>query len=184
MAFPEEKKKKPEKKPAGGPVKKAGPPREAPPAGPPEMGGPPMPKPGSPIDPMAAMMGGLGPQPMGPSWMPPMGMGGDMDGDEGGLPLGGQLPPPGVPGGDTMGGSPLLQAMRASVMGGDGLGSLPPGMEHGPMVGQGDPNMGLQQLLAMIAMAKMGVGGQPGAGSSGVDFDSHPSMGMMNGFGG
>jgi hypothetical protein len=42
-------------------------------------------------------------------------------------------------------------------------------------MGQGDPNMGVQQLLAMLALASAGVGGGAPmgvpAGGSGVNFD-------------
>ena len=126
-----------------------------------------MPKPGQGMDPMMAMMQGLGPDPFmsagaPPSQGPPMG--------PDGFPVGGSMPPPG---GD-MGGSDLLQALAGGMGGGDigaDISQLPPGapdqMFQG--IGQGDPSMGLQQMLQMLALGQMGVGGGPASGGSGMD---------------
>ena len=127
-----------------------------------------MPKPGQGMDPMQAMMQGLGPDPSMTAGAP-QDLGPPMGPD--GFPVGGSMPPMG--GGDeSMGGSDLLKALAGGGMGGgmnpgDPYGQ-PPGapdqMFQG--IGQGDPNMGLQQLLQMLAIGQMGAGGP---GSSGMD---------------
>lgn len=63
-----------------------------------------------------------------------------------------------------MGGSDLLKAL-ACGMGGDPYGqppSAPDQMSQG--LGQGDPNMGIQQMLQMFALGQIGVGGPGGPG--------------------
>ena len=78
-----------------------------------------------------------------------------------------------------MGGLDLLQALAGGMagMGGGDIGAsislLPPGapdqMFQG--LGTGDPNVGIQQLLQMLAIGKAGVGGP---GSSGIDPGNGP----------
>lgn len=142
--------------------------------GPPDpFGGPPlgmapgMPKPGQGMDPMQAMNGGIGADP-GMLAGTPQDNGPPMGPD--GFPVGGSMPPPCEDGGMCdMGGSDLLQALAG---GGGGVGGDPYGQPPGAPgqvfegMGQGDPNMGLQQLLQMMALGQMGVGGP---GSSGAD---------------
>ncbi|MDR3635694.1 MAG: hypothetical protein P4L84_17965 [Isosphaeraceae bacterium] len=131
------------------------------------------------MDPIAAMLGGLGgagPPAAGGPQGPPMG--------PDGFPIGGSLPPPDPSGGDEMGGSSLLQAL-AGAMGGDQY-TQPPGapdtMFQG--IGQGDPNMGIEQLLSMLALGQMGVGGGPSPASSGVaDLGPQSLIGQMVGLG-
>jgi hypothetical protein len=121
-------------------------------------------KPGQGMDPMQAMLNGLGPDPSMTQGAP-QDQGPPMGPD--GFPVGGSMPPPCDDGscGD-MGGSDLLKAL-AGNMGGDPYGQ-PPGapdqMFQG--IGTGDPNMGVNQLLSMLALGQMGVGGP---GSSGAD---------------
>lgn len=114
-----------------------------------------------------------------------MGMGGGMP-----MPMGGGMGqgPPGMePDGDEMGGmSPLLMALMSSMSGGGG-GQVIPGQSLGVDLGQGgpgDPGMGLEQLLQMLAMSQGGMGGTDpslGGGSmpggSGVP-QGMPGMGM------
>jgi hypothetical protein len=99
------------------------------------------------------------------------------------------MPPMGDGDDPTMGGSDLLQALQGSMAGGD------PGDPYGvgPMqssqgfqgIGTGDPNMGIEQLLQMLALGQGGVGGAPGGGGGGlVDPGMNPSMGGMVGMGG
>lgn len=68
--------------------------------------------------------------------------------------------------------SPLLQALLGSIGGGgmDPYG-LPPGGPDNVLDGggTGDPNMGMQQLMMLLALAKMGIGGAPPPGPSGVE---------------
>lgn len=139
------------------------PPKPMPPGG----GLPPM---GGPPDPMAGLMPPPGGAPMGPPppGMPPMGGGPQ-------LPFGGAMPGQD----DDVSGSPLLQALMASF-GGD------QGQPTDLNVGQGDPQMGVQDLLNMLALGGAGVGGPggpmggqgPAAGNSGVDrMPMNPGMG-------
>ncbi len=182
----------PPKKPSpgigpGGPQQ--GPPQGGAPAGPPQgpphglppfLAHPSQPRPGQGMDPAHAMTHGLGPDIMGQLSPPsPPGHLAPMGGN--GLPIGGSMPPPGPDGDNDMGGSDLLQALAGAIGGGSGdpydEGRFPPSLNVGP----GDPNMGLEQMLQALALAQMGVGGSPGAGSSGAPFDNSPSMGGMAG---
>lgn len=125
-----------------------------------------MPRPGQTMDPMMAMMNGMPQfgQPPPPPPGPPMG--------GGGLPVGGSMPELDPNSNEDMGGSSLLQALSQSIGGYD---AGPEG--HGELegMGTGDPNMGLEQLLQLIAMGNAGVGGTPETGvppgGSGVNFD-------------
>lgn len=131
-------------------------------------------RPGQGMDPMAAMLGGLGagaPPPQGP----PMG--------PNGLPVGGEMPGPDAD--PEMGGSPLLQAMMGALQGGGDPYTQPPG---GPDhvfdgMGQGDPHMGLDQLLSMLALGQMGVGGGPSPGSLAAGIGPQSVPGQMVGMG-
>jgi hypothetical protein len=138
-------------------------------------------KPGQGMDPFEAMMQGLGPDVLGGLGGPQQGpaslapMGGN------GLPFGGSMPRPGGPDdGQDMGGSDLLKALMGSIGGGDPYATGP--MPTNLNVGSQDPQMGLEQMLQMLALSQMGVGGQPGAGGSGVPFDPAGGMGQMTGF--
>jgi hypothetical protein len=152
-----------------------------PPMMPPAMGGN-GPMPGQGMDPMAAMLGAGGPFGGGP---PPM-----MSPPGGGLPVGGSMPMPGAM--DGAGQSPMLAALLGSMgggmegmggMGGDEYGTLPGESEHVfDSGGTGDPNMGLMQLLQMLALAKSGVGGGTPPGGSGVD-GQPPNPGVALGLG-
>jgi hypothetical protein len=115
------------------------------------------------MDPMMAMMNGL-PQmaPPPPPPGPPMG--------PGGLPVGGSMPELDPNFSPEMGGSPLLQALRGSV-GGGMYDAGPEGHAELGGMGTGDPSMGLEQLIQMIALANGGVGGGVPPGGSGVAFD-------------
>lgn len=133
---------------------------------PPYLGPPPgMPKPGQGMDPMMAMLGGMPMmQGMTPPPGPPMG--------PGGLPVGGSLPRQDPAFNPDMGGSNLLKALNLSLDPDsdtdlDGLGS-------------GDPNMGIEKLIQLLALGQMGAGGTP-PGGSGVD-RSPVSPGTMLGF--
>lgn len=188
----------PEKKKPAGP---GGPPSGAPPdpfaapagpGGPPPAGGVPDPfapppgppagaaQPGQGMDPMMAMMQGLGPEAMGQG--PPMPQGPPTGPD--GFPVGGSMPPCGDDGemcDPSMGGSDLLQALQGSMAGGAGgdpygVAPMQPGQGFQGM-GTGDPSMGIEQLLQMLALGKQGVGGGP---DSGLD-PSRPPMGGMVG---
>jgi hypothetical protein len=188
MMFPPQK-----KKPAGGPPPQGGagpdPMRGgagAPlPFGPGPGGPPPAPsrvKPGQGMDPFQAMTQGLGPDVLGGLGGPPQGPGGLAPMGPGGLPIGGSMPqaegPDGAP--SDMGGSDLLQALAGAIGGGGdpyATGPFPTSLN----VGTQDPNMGLEQMLQALALAQMGVGGQPGAGGSGVPFDQSGGMGQMIG---
>ncbi len=133
--------------------------------GPPPMGpqGPPMSgmvKPGRGMDPMAAMLMGLGPA------MPPVAQGPPTGPN--GLPVGGTMPGPADM--DGVGGSPLLAALFGSAGQGPVLGG----------VGTGDPSMGLDVMLQMLALANAGVGGGPG--SSGLDPGPMGNVGQMLGY--
>lgn len=130
-----------------------------PPGPPPSMGAPPgMQDPGQGMDPMMAMLGGLG----GGMDMGGMGAGPPPPFPSGpnGLPVGGSYPE-GSP--EEMGevdGSPLLQALMG---GGQDQYDVPPDqLGHVVDGGTGDPTMGLDQILQMLALAKAGVGGDTG----------------------
>ena len=145
--------------------------------GPPPMGGmapPPMlPKPGQGMDPMMAMLHGLGPDPLGMGG-PPAPQGPPMG--PGGLPVGGSLPGPGDGDGDeSMGGSDLLKALTAAV-GGGGDPYATNGMPTNLNVGPQDPNMGIEQMLQALALGGMGVGGGPPAMPGGSGLDLPPSL--------
>lgn len=142
---------------------------------------PPLPMPGSPkpgqgMDPVAAMMGGLGMSPPPQQHGPPLG--------PGGLPFGGSIVPPSDGDDDDMGGSPLLKALAAGLQGGDQY-AVPPGGPDTAFegIGQGDPNLGVENLLQLLALGQMGVGGVPGGGQSGVDTGPFGNMGLMVGMG-
>ncbi len=148
------------------------------PGGPPGMGGAPgmgamppmMPPPGMPragqtMDPMMAMLNGMPqfPPPPPPAPGPPMG--------PGGLPVGGSMPDLDPNFSPEMGDSQLLKALSQSV-GGYDAGPL----GHADLAGLGpeDPNMGIEQLMQMIALGNAGVGGAEGGvppGGSGVNYD-------------
>ncbi|WP_074309308.1 hypothetical protein [Singulisphaera sp. GP187] len=127
------------------------------------------------MDPQAAMMTGLGPDPFAqpPPQGPPVG--------PEGLPVGGSMPS--MDGDPSMGDSGLLQALHSALSGGgDPYGVAPGEPDQGFQgMGTGDPNMGLQQLLQILALGQNGVGGGPGVGSSGVDPDPFGGTGMMAG---
>lgn len=170
----------PQQKPAGHPAL-AGPGFRSAPATPPTLMGVHGTRPGRGMDPMAAMLGGIGQPPPMPA--PPQGppLGGD------GLPFGGSMPTPSDPDSD-LGDSPLLQALAGSLAGpnpSDPYGVTPTGPGSAfEGIGAGDPNMGLEQLLSLLALGKMGVGGPgqgPGPGSSGVEPDP-TDIGQMMGF--
>ena len=115
------------------------------------------------------MTGPAGP-PIGP---PPMGfpMGGEPDMDDSINPI---LKALMQGGGGMMRGGPAMQAP------GDPYGTMP-GESQSVFdgVGTGDPNMGLQQLITLLMLAKAGVGGGP-MSSAGLDpspFNS-PTGGM------
>jgi hypothetical protein len=81
-----------------------------------------------------------------------------------------------------MGGSDLLTSLQAALAGGEQGDPYDagPGPVNLNSLGTGDPNMGIEQLLQMLALGKMGVGGAPEAGSSGVDFSQgSPGQGIM-----
>jgi hypothetical protein len=147
MPFPPEKDKKSDKNPAAD--KKPG--SEAPKPGVHEQLMRPGVKPGQGMDPMMAMMMGMGDM----SHLGPPAPGAPM-GPEG-LPVGGGLPSSDPAMDPAMDGSSLFQALTASL---DPYASPPEG--HGELegMGTGDPGMGLDQLLAMLALSKAGVGGQ------------------------
>jgi hypothetical protein len=136
-----------------------------------------MPKPGQGMDPVQAMLNGIGPDPLGAGGPPP----GPSLGP-GGMPVGGSLPP--MSDGDEdddMGGSSLLKVLAGSVGGGDPYNQPPFGPDQGFQgVGTGDPGMGLQQMFQALALSQMGVGG---AGNPGADLGGPPSpLGLMAGF--
>lgn len=167
------------------------------PAGPMALGPPPLDaKPGQGTDAARAMTQGLGPDPLASSAPrlqgPPLG--------PGGLPVGATLPG-GEPDADDrgglaallgagnsandMGGSDLLKALvaAASTQGDPyGVGPMQPGQGFEGM-GPSDPNLGIEQLLQLLALGKMGVGGNKpsAAGSSGLDvgpFDIGGTVGL------
>lgn len=121
----------------------------------PQRGGPPRPSPfGGP--PAGQPMGGspFGGPPPGPA-----------------MPVGGSLP--GLDDGQTQEDSPLLAALAASL--GGGQQGEPTDLNVGPA----DPGMGIEQLLQMLALGGMGVGGGEQAGGSGVpQLGSRPGMAM------
>jgi hypothetical protein len=88
-----------------------------------------------------------------------------------GLPVGGSPASADPSFSPDMDGSALLKALNLS----DPYAAGPEG--HGELmgVGQGDPNLGLEQMLQLLAL------GQAGAGSSGVDPD-RGMPGQMMGF--
>ena len=169
--------------PGGPPDPFGGPPSGGPPdpfgGGPAPFEPPPgLPKPGQGMDPMMAMMHGLGPDPMSGGPLAPMGppLG------PGRLPVGGSLPTPDDGGDQDMGGSDLLKALAGSLGGNDPYSVPPMGPDKGFQgMGTGDPGMGIEQMLQMLALGQMGVGGGPGTGSSGIDPGSFDNMGMMIG---
>jgi hypothetical protein len=122
-----------------------------------------MPRPGGGMDPMAAMLNGLppmaGPSPAGPP---------------GGSPMGSD------PGFDpALDGSALMKSLNLSLS--DPYAAGPQGYGDLSGMGTGDPSMGLEQLLQLLALGQMGVGGSPGSpppGSSGLMPDPG-SAGMM-----
>lgn len=137
-----------------------------------QMPPPGMPRPGQGMDPMMAMLNGL-PMgaPGGPPSPPPSPMGPD------GFPIGGTSPFVDPNASPNLGGSALLQ--RLAAMTGQGAPEMSMGdpYDAGPLghaqlggMGVGDPGMGLEQILALLALAKSGTGGVP-AGGSGVNFD-------------
>jgi hypothetical protein len=136
-----------------------------------------MPKPGQGMDPMQAMLNGNGSDPFGQGSAPP-----GPPVDQTGLPYGGSLPAPSDNDGDeTMGGSDLLQALAGTLAGQQGGPyAQPPGTA--PLIGPGhaDPNLGIEPLINLLALAQLGVGGnpQPGAGSSGIDVPDFHNMGL------
>lgn len=145
----------------------------------PQLPLPGMPKPGQGMDPFAAMMGGLGMPAPSAQHGPPLG--------PNGMPIGGQIIPHEDGDDDDMGGSSLLKALAAGLGGGgDPYGTPPMGPDTAfEGIGQGDPQMGAEQLLQLLALGQLGVGGgPPAAGSSGVDTGSFGNMGLMVGMGG
>jgi hypothetical protein len=178
MPPPSPDKKPKSKPPAGAP---AGP-RD--PAGIQQMPPPGMPPPGRGMDPMMAMLNGLpagapGGLPGGPPASPPPAPMGPE-----GMPVGGTSPFVDPNASPNMGGSALLQALAASVGGDQGMGETGDPYDAGPLghaqlggMGPAPPTEpGLEQLLAMLALAKSGVGGGQSpmgvpAGGSGVNFD-------------
>jgi hypothetical protein len=140
-----------------------------------------LPKPGQGMNPMMAMLHGLGPDPLGMGQPTPAPPGPPLGPD--GLPPGGSLP-----GGlaaqesadPTMGGSDLLQALTAAVQAGDPYGTtgVPTSLNIGPQ----DPNMGIEQMLQLLALGQMGVGGGPAPMPGGSGLDLPPNlMGQMVG---
>jgi hypothetical protein len=180
--FPPDDKSKPKPDSKGKPPAKGGKPGGPPPPGPggqQNLHSPPIgvPKAGQGIDPMQAMMGGMGDMsqfgpPPPPSPGAPLG--------PNGLPIGGGLPSS-DPGMDpNMDGSGLFQAMNMQLdpMGG-GLGDDP----------NGGGQMGLEQLLQMLAMSQAGTnpadaqGGQGPLGAMlgmGGGMGRPPASGIMN----
>lgn len=140
-------------------------------------------RPGRGMDALRAMISGLGPDPLAAGYPPaqtaPLG--------PEGLPIGASLP--GMlndnDADDTMGGSSLIQALARAAGGNssDPYTQPPGGSEIGFQgMGTGDPQMGLEPLLKLLALAKMGVGGQGPrpAGSSGLDMPPNDIGGMMS----
>ncbi len=177
MAFPPPKGGPPKSKPPGpgGPPGAGGPDAGNPDpmagtGGPPPMQPPGGPPPGAGADPMAAMMGQLGPGLLPPPQAPPPSFPGGPDG----MPFGSSMP-----GGDMDGdqmdleGSPLLQQLMGSLGGGDEYATMPGESDHVfDGAGTDDPGMGLDQIIQLLAMAQMGVGGGP------PEPMMDPSMGM------
>jgi hypothetical protein len=154
-----------------------------------------MPKPGSTMDPMAAMLGGLtggGLPPPPPPPGPPMG--------PGGLPVGGTMPSVDPWFSPEMSGSTLLQGLSRAVgdpyaAGGGGPGDLagaggplgvndpysagPTGHADLSNIGPQDPRMGLEQLIQLIAMAQSGAG--PDAGGMSPQMASGAPGGLLAG---
>ena len=129
-----------------------------------------MPKPGQPMDPMQAMLGGLGggmgmpPPPPAPG--PPMG--------PGGLPVGGTQPSVDPWFNPEMSGSTLMQGISRAI--GDPYAAGPEG--HADLDGMGpqQPDMGLEQLIQLIAMAQSGAGPDAGGGMPPMNSTSPSSM--------
>lgn len=117
-----------------------------------------MPKAGQTMDPMQAMLGGLGggmgmpPPPPAPG--PPMG--------PGGLPVGGTQPSVDPWFNPEMSGSSLLQGLSRSI--GDPYSAGPEGHADLDNIGPQDPNMGLEQLIQLISMVQSGAGPEAGGG--------------------
>jgi hypothetical protein len=139
-------------------------------------------KAGQGMDPKQAMSNAIGHDPIG--YGPPVPQGPLLA--PGGLPVGGSLPQPDGDMDEGMDGSGLLQALSQALQGGLSQAGMPPGpYDVNPFqpgqgfqgAGTGDPNMGFDQILQLLALGQMGVGGGPRAGSSGVDVDSFGKMG-------
>ena len=156
----------------------------------------PMPFPGQ----AGPMPGGPGAFPMGPGQMGepdmddnPMLMallaGGQMPGSPGGgMGPGGPPPMGGMPPGmDPMmgnmmgGGMPGMGMDPNMMMGSDPYATMPGEPDHAlDGVGTGDPQMGLQQMIQLLMLAKAGVGGGSARSSSGLTPDpaTNTMMGM------
>jgi hypothetical protein len=80
-----------------------------------------------------------------------------------------------------MEGSGLLQTLASQ--GGDpyGVGPFQPGQGFQGM-GTGDPNWGVEPMLQLLAISRMGVGGGPGTGPSGLDLGSCATSVKWSGF--
>ena len=165
-------------------------------------GGPPMPAasapqdpplPGEAVDPMTAMMGQVSPSPVPPApapfpgQAPPVGIG-----------PGGYGMPPGMMGEPDADDNPMLSALLLGAGGQNSpMGAAPPvGMPGGLMpgdpystlpgepdhafdgVGTDDPQMGLEQMIQLLMLAKAGVGHNTVMSSSGLVPDP-PSNIMM-----
>lgn len=113
-----------------------------------------MPRPGAGMDPMAAMLGGLGLMPPMPS-PNPSGVSGPN-----GLPVGGSLPADVTP--QDMGGSALMRALIQSES--PDPYTQPPGVQPLAGMGTSDPQGGLGDIMNLLALAQMGVAGDPTAG--------------------
>ena len=99
----------------------------------------------------------------------------------GNLPVGGSPFDPSDPDSD-MDGSSLLRALAQNSS--DPYAGPPDGTEDLSSGGMGDPNMGLQQLLQLLALGQMGAGGlpqqgPPGGGSAMSPDFGNPGFGLM-----
>lgn len=172
--------KKPPGKPGAG---KGGPPPG--PGGQQSLHHPPVgvPKAGQGIDPMSAMMGGLPPELLSQMGPPPPPSPGSPMGPNG-LPVGGNLPSSDPMYDQAMDGSSLFKALNMQL---DPY-AAGPGGESLQDPTQGDPQMGLEGLLSLLALNMGGAGaggmGQPMGGMgrlnpSGVANDpTHPGETM------